>query len=71
MGRDDELMTAVNNWINTELAAAEYNIDILKLLNRYDKCLTVEYVMWRSSFTYAKIFFFYSQTVVTLWITLI
>ena len=35
---DDELKDAVNRWLN-ELAAEEYDEGILKLVNRYDKCL--------------------------------
>jgi transposase len=35
---DDDVKTAVNTWLNT-LAAEEYNRGILKLLDRYDKCL--------------------------------
>ncbi|KAJ4428840.1 hypothetical protein ANN_25833 [Periplaneta americana] len=38
-GSDEELKT-VNTWLN-ELAAEEYNTGILKLVNRYDKCLNV------------------------------
>ncbi|GBL95878.1 hypothetical protein AVEN_227122-1 [Araneus ventricosus] len=34
-------LNAVNTWPN-ELAAEEYNMGILKLVNRYDKCLNVE-----------------------------
>lgn len=46
MGSDDKLKTAVKNWLNTGLAADEYNIDIVTLLNRYDKCQSAggEYV---------------------------
>ncbi|KAJ4431304.1 hypothetical protein ANN_19901 [Periplaneta americana] len=35
---DEELKKTVNTWLN-ELAAEEYNTGILKLVNRYDKCL--------------------------------
>jgi hypothetical protein len=35
---DDDVKTAVNMWLNT-LAAEEYNRGILKLVDRYDKCL--------------------------------
>ncbi|KAJ4431203.1 hypothetical protein ANN_19800 [Periplaneta americana] len=38
-GSDEELKKTVNTWLN-ELAA-EYNTGILKLVNRYDKCLNV------------------------------
>ena len=31
-------LITVNTWLN-ELAAEEYNKGILKLVNRYDKCL--------------------------------
>ncbi|KAJ4435485.1 hypothetical protein ANN_18101 [Periplaneta americana] len=37
-GSDEELKKIVNTWLN-ELAAKEYNTGILKLVNRYDKCL--------------------------------
>ncbi|KAJ4428268.1 E3 ubiquitin-protein ligase mib1, partial [Periplaneta americana] len=37
-GSDEELKKTVNTWLN-ELAAEEYNTGILKLVNRYDKCL--------------------------------
>ncbi|GBO39174.1 hypothetical protein AVEN_183442-1 [Araneus ventricosus] len=33
-------LIAVNAWLN-ELAAEEYDMGILKLVNRYDKCLNV------------------------------
>ncbi|GBM44355.1 hypothetical protein AVEN_188604-1 [Araneus ventricosus] len=33
-------LNAVNTWLK-ELAAEEYNMGILKLVNRYDKCLNV------------------------------
>ncbi|KAJ4448812.1 hypothetical protein ANN_00203 [Periplaneta americana] len=36
----DELKKTVNTWLN-ELVAEEYNTGILKLVNRYDKCLNV------------------------------
>ncbi|KAJ4449394.1 hypothetical protein ANN_00793 [Periplaneta americana] len=39
-GSDEELKKTVNIWLN-ELAAEEYNTGILKLVNRYDKCLKV------------------------------
>ncbi|KAJ4445220.1 hypothetical protein ANN_07021 [Periplaneta americana] len=39
-GSDEELKKTVNTWLN-ELAAEEYNMGILKLVNRYDKCLNV------------------------------
>ncbi|KAJ4445799.1 hypothetical protein ANN_12484, partial [Periplaneta americana] len=39
-GSDEELKKTVNTWLN-ELAAEEYNTGILKLVNRYDKCLNV------------------------------
>lgn len=34
---DEELKTGVNNWLNTELALSEYNIEILTLLDSYGK----------------------------------
>ncbi|KAJ4435619.1 hypothetical protein ANN_18235 [Periplaneta americana] len=37
-GSDEELNKTVNTWLN-ELAAEEYNTGILKLVNRYNKCL--------------------------------
>ncbi|GBM24950.1 hypothetical protein AVEN_120118-1, partial [Araneus ventricosus] len=40
-GSDEELENAVTTWLN-ELAAEEYNMGILKLVNIYDKCLNVE-----------------------------
>ncbi|KAJ4432039.1 hypothetical protein ANN_20653, partial [Periplaneta americana] len=40
-GSDEELKKTVNTWLN-ELAAEEYNTGILKLVNRYDKCLNEE-----------------------------
>ncbi|KAJ4439635.1 hypothetical protein ANN_07763 [Periplaneta americana] len=39
-GSDEELNKTVNTWLN-ELAAEEYNTGILKLVNRYDKCLNI------------------------------
>ncbi|KAJ4433766.1 hypothetical protein ANN_16078 [Periplaneta americana] len=39
-GSDEDLKKTVNTWLN-ELAAEEYNTGILKLVNRYDKCLNV------------------------------
>ncbi|KAJ4448968.1 hypothetical protein ANN_00360 [Periplaneta americana] len=39
-GSDEELKKTLNTWLN-ELAAEEYNTGILKLVNRYDKCLNV------------------------------
>ncbi|KAJ4434124.1 hypothetical protein ANN_16444 [Periplaneta americana] len=39
-GSDEELKKTVNTWLN-ELAAEECNTEILKLVNRYDKCLNV------------------------------
>lgn len=42
MGNDDESKAEVNNWLNTGPAAAEYNIEVVKPLNRYYKCLNVE-----------------------------
>ncbi|KAJ4439167.1 hypothetical protein ANN_15124 [Periplaneta americana] len=39
-GSDEELKKTVNTWLN-ELATEEYNTGILKLVNRYDKCLNV------------------------------
>ncbi|GBO17806.1 hypothetical protein AVEN_152303-1 [Araneus ventricosus] len=38
---DEELENAVITWLN-ELAAEEYDIGILKLVDRYDNCLNVE-----------------------------
>ncbi|GBM18709.1 hypothetical protein AVEN_9003-1 [Araneus ventricosus] len=40
-GSDEELENAVTTWLN-ELAAEDYDMGILKLVNRYDKCLNVE-----------------------------
>lgn len=37
----DELGTAVKYWLNTRLAAAQYNIHNIKVLNKYEKCLNV------------------------------
>ncbi|GBL86606.1 Diuretic hormone receptor [Araneus ventricosus] len=39
-GSDEELENAVTTWLN-ELAAEEYNMGILKLVNRCGKCLNV------------------------------
>ncbi|GBM70796.1 hypothetical protein AVEN_127342-1 [Araneus ventricosus] len=39
-GSDEEIENAVNTWLN-ELATEEYNMEILKLVDRYDKCLNV------------------------------
>ncbi|GBM13491.1 hypothetical protein AVEN_40427-1 [Araneus ventricosus] len=39
-GSDEELENTVTTWLN-ELAAEEYDMRILKLVNRYDKCLNV------------------------------
>ncbi|GBN02635.1 hypothetical protein AVEN_37259-1 [Araneus ventricosus] len=39
-GSNEELENAANTWLN-ELAAEEYNMGNLKLVNRYDKCLNV------------------------------
>ncbi|GBN17666.1 hypothetical protein AVEN_275736-1 [Araneus ventricosus] len=39
-GSDEELENAVTTWLN-ELAAEEYDMGILKLLERYDKSLNV------------------------------
>ncbi|GBN14592.1 hypothetical protein AVEN_25805-1 [Araneus ventricosus] len=37
---DEELENAVITWLN-EVAAQEYDMGILKLVDRYDKCLNV------------------------------
>ncbi|KAJ4433931.1 hypothetical protein ANN_16250 [Periplaneta americana] len=42
-GSDEELKKTVNTWLN-ELAAEEYHTGILKLVNRYDKCLNEDIV---------------------------
>ncbi|GBM26652.1 Histone-lysine N-methyltransferase SETMAR [Araneus ventricosus] len=39
-GSDEQLENAITTWLN-ELAADEYNIGILKIADRYDKCLNV------------------------------
>ncbi|GBN47819.1 hypothetical protein AVEN_108910-1 [Araneus ventricosus] len=39
-GNDGKLENAVTTWLN-ELAAEEYDMGILKLVDRYDKCLNV------------------------------
>ncbi|GBL86217.1 Histone-lysine N-methyltransferase SETMAR [Araneus ventricosus] len=39
-GSDEELENEVPTWLN-ELAAEEYDMGILKLVDRYDKCLNV------------------------------
>ncbi|GBO11540.1 hypothetical protein AVEN_67834-1 [Araneus ventricosus] len=39
-GSGEELENAVTTWLN-ELAAEEYDIGILKLVHRYDRCLNV------------------------------
>ncbi|GBN55081.1 hypothetical protein AVEN_148992-1 [Araneus ventricosus] len=39
-GSDEELENAVTTWLN-ELEAEEYGMGILKLVDRYDKCLNV------------------------------
>ncbi|GBN43021.1 hypothetical protein AVEN_14035-1 [Araneus ventricosus] len=39
-GSDEELENAVTTWLN-ELVAEEYNMGILKIVNRYGKCLNV------------------------------
>lgn len=41
MVNNDELKTVVNNWYKFGMAAAEYNMEIAKLMNRYDKWLNV------------------------------
>ncbi|GBO41076.1 hypothetical protein AVEN_211479-1, partial [Araneus ventricosus] len=38
-GSNEELVNAVTTWLN-ELAAEEYDTGILKLVDRYDKCLS-------------------------------
>ncbi|GBN44354.1 Histone-lysine N-methyltransferase SETMAR [Araneus ventricosus] len=43
-GSDEELENAVTTWLN-ELAAEEYDMGILKLVERYDKCLNLEVIM--------------------------
>ncbi|KAJ4445791.1 hypothetical protein ANN_12476 [Periplaneta americana] len=48
-GSDEELKKTVNTWLN-ELAAEEYNTGILKLVNRYDKCLN----LYSSNLTFRK-----------------
>ncbi|GBN33313.1 hypothetical protein AVEN_69924-1 [Araneus ventricosus] len=40
-GSDEELENAVTTWLN-ELVAEEYDMWILKLVDRYDKCLNGE-----------------------------
>ncbi|GBM12380.1 hypothetical protein AVEN_211565-1 [Araneus ventricosus] len=40
LGSDEELEKAVTAWLN-ELPAEEYDTGILKLVDRYDKCLNV------------------------------
>ncbi|KAJ4434601.1 hypothetical protein ANN_23163 [Periplaneta americana] len=57
-GSDEELKKTVNTWLN-ELAAEEYNTGILKLVNRYDKCLNVggdyvENAVGKSEHMYAR-----------------
>ncbi|GBM56624.1 Histone-lysine N-methyltransferase SETMAR, partial [Araneus ventricosus] len=39
-GNDEELENAVTAWLN-ELMAVEFDMRILKLVDRYDKCLNV------------------------------
>ncbi|GBN67283.1 hypothetical protein AVEN_150143-1 [Araneus ventricosus] len=39
-GSDEELGSAVTTWLN-QLAVEEYDMGILKLVDRYDKCLNV------------------------------
>ncbi|GBL85110.1 Histone-lysine N-methyltransferase SETMAR [Araneus ventricosus] len=39
-GSDEELENAVTTWLN-ELAAEEYDMGILKLVDRYNECLNV------------------------------
>ncbi|GBM70850.1 hypothetical protein AVEN_126761-1 [Araneus ventricosus] len=39
-GSDEELENAVTTWLN-ELVAEEYDVEIPKLVNRYNKCLNV------------------------------
>ncbi|GBL68652.1 Histone-lysine N-methyltransferase SETMAR [Araneus ventricosus] len=39
-GGDEELENAVTTWLN-ELAAEDYDMGILKIVDRYDKCLNV------------------------------
>ncbi|GBM24781.1 hypothetical protein AVEN_67712-1, partial [Araneus ventricosus] len=39
-GSDEELENAVTTWLN-ELATEDYDMGILKLVDRYDKCLSV------------------------------
>ncbi|GBM66715.1 hypothetical protein AVEN_197786-1 [Araneus ventricosus] len=58
-GSDEELENAVNTWLN-ELAAEEYDMGILKLVDRYDKCLNVggDYVEKSLSLRYVTELFF-------------
>ncbi|KAJ4435469.1 hypothetical protein ANN_18085, partial [Periplaneta americana] len=46
-GSDEELKKTVNTWLN-ELVAEEYNTGILKLVNRYDKCLNRLFLLCRA-----------------------
>ncbi|GBO45235.1 hypothetical protein AVEN_147203-1 [Araneus ventricosus] len=39
-GSDEELENAVTTWLN-ELETEEYDVGILKLVDRYDKCLNI------------------------------
>lgn len=41
MESDNELKIVLNDWLNMGLAVGEYNLDNVKLLNRYYKCLNV------------------------------
>ncbi|GBM21157.1 hypothetical protein AVEN_5469-1 [Araneus ventricosus] len=53
-GNDEELENAVTTWLN-ELATEEYDMGILQLVDKCDKCLNVgdDYVESEGSFRYA------------------
>ncbi|GBN41322.1 hypothetical protein AVEN_93684-1, partial [Araneus ventricosus] len=53
-GSNEELENAVTTWLN-ELAIEEYDMGILQLVDKYDKCLNVggDYVESEGSFLYA------------------
>ncbi|KAJ4452245.1 hypothetical protein ANN_03763 [Periplaneta americana] len=55
-GSDEKLKKTVNTWLN-ELAAEEYNTGILKLVNRYDKCLN--YFYYHRYYYYDYFYYYY------------
>lgn len=69
-----ELKTVVNNWFNTGLVITKHNMEIIKVLNRYDECLDINVKLASLSEEYfEKCLFFevYAPKRFTLWTTLI